>query len=440
MMKLLPERWKKLQDLFWAGPDYLRAGEEKKIIHFATVASSYWAVGLIRRKFTVPAILLMPAVIVILLYSLVIIDSLMLEVVYLLLAVIAVTWIAGIFFRLRGTLTRHLPLRVRAGAVFRIQYSFRNRRSIPAFDVVSDPFRWSPLLDCISRACLPRIGGKEVLSMTSEVRALRRGITTLYRPIAESAYPLGLLKWSVRGLRRDRLVIYPDFTSLAELHFPRGIIRRSCGAAVSNLTGESPDLLGSRDFRTGDAVRHIDWPGSARRGGQLVVKEFAREEFPEIAILADCCPPKRNRTADGVYPELEAAMSLAAAAAEKLLRQSSRVPFLAAGHAVERFPNGNSMDIFDAVCDTLAGVGPEVDFAAAELQALWQRELAGTEAALILMLDNTPDRVQLVRRLVSSGAGLKVILVNGHPSSPDIPDNWGRISPRDVFAGKITVL
>ena len=435
----LPGWWYSFRDAFWAGPDYLSGGRSRRYLFF-THADSVWAYGLARRKFTLPAILMIPAAGIILLYALIVLQSPMMPLVFLMLGAGAVTLVTGWFFRPRGELVRIAPSRVRAGETFSFRYEIRSTRYIRVFDLVCDPFDWSPGLECVSRAELASLPARTTGVCEAQVRARRRGVIRLYRPIAESAFPLGLVKWSIRGRDPGELIVWPAFTPLEVLALPRAAANRSVGSTAAALPGESPDLLGSRDFRAGDAIRHIDWPGSARRGA-LVVKEFAREEYMRIAVIADTCPGRRLYSADPEYPELEAAMSLAAAVADNLLRHGTEVDVLAAGRQIHRIRPGRHGSGFQQVCDILAAVRPEKEFPAAELSGALLPELHETAAAVLLLLADTPDRRDLADRIAQTGMPLKtVLLTDTAPKKGGLPPGWRHIRPSEVLSGSVSSL
>ena len=83
-MGWLPGWWYRLRDAFWAGPDYLWGGRRRRYLFF-TAADTMWAYGLARRKFTLPAILILPVAGIILLYALIVLDSPMMPLVFLIL-------------------------------------------------------------------------------------------------------------------------------------------------------------------------------------------------------------------------------------------------------------------------------------------------------------------------------------------------------------------
>ena len=71
------------------------------------------------------------------------------------------------------------------------------------------------------------------------------------------------------------------------------------GEYAGRRRGQGTDAIGSREYRRGDAVATIDWFASAKRSsasGQddFVVREYASDESPRIAVVADRRPAMAN--------------------------------------------------------------------------------------------------------------------------------------------------
>ena len=436
-MRFLPGWWHRYRAAFWAGPDYLQQGVRRKKHLLASIAGTVWLVGFLRRKFTLTAILMMPVMAIMLLYCLIVQQSWMLFWLLFLFSLHAVAWISSFLFRPGGSLIRTAPERVRNGEVFHLHFQLRNHRRLPAYELTLDPFSYSPALQVLAPAEIASVKGRGSAECRGEVRAKKRGIVYLYRPIAESSYPLGLIKWSIRGKMEQKIMIYPAFTPLASFSLPRGTVIRSTGTAISTLPGESPDLLGSRDFRPGDAIRHIDWPGSARKG-DLVVKEFAREEFMRIAVLADTAP---LHFSSGESVPLEAALSLTAALGDYMLRRGTHVDLFAAGGDLHRISGRHYRDGFQQLCDVLAAVTPDTAFRLPEQEKTLLPELQKAAAAVLILLADTPERKNFAALLESSGIPLKVILISKHHNGVvSLPANWRVITPVEVTGGAVTAL
>ncbi len=56
--------------------------------------------------------------------------------------------------------------------------------------------------------------------------------------------------------------------------------------ATSRLVQQSASVRSVREFQTGDSLRHIHWPTSARLG-KLFVREYDAETLPAYNILLD---------------------------------------------------------------------------------------------------------------------------------------------------------
>lgn len=117
------------------------------------------------------------------------------------------------------------------------------------------------------------------------------------------------------------------------------------GEHAGRRRGQGSDAIGSRDYRRGDAVATIDWYASAKRStarGQddFIVREYASDESPRVAIVAD------RRPAMALYPVPLPWLDKAAAA-------------VAAGEAIAAAATGARSDV------------ALIDFAAGGAEPLW---------------------------------------------------------------------
>ena len=117
------------------------------------------------------------------------------------------------------------------------------------------------------------------------------------------------------------------------------------GEHAGRRRGQGSDAIGSRDYRRGDAVATIDWYASAKRStarGQddFIVREFASDESPRVAIVAD------RRPAMALYAQPLPWLDKAAAA-------------VAAGEAIAAAAMGARSDV------------ALIDFAAGGTEPLW---------------------------------------------------------------------
>ncbi len=436
-------RWRHHWQAFWKGPDYLEMPRlHRKLSRYRslTVTLSAWLSAWALRVMSPVALIVLPVAALTSLYALIAVDSPGRLLLLVFLALLLVELGVGGCFRPRIAVFRRVPERVRTGSEFTVVFEWKNRRRWAAFDLFADPFRYSSRLTLRRPARLGELPGGAVATVESSWLARRRGVVRLYRPIVESRFPLGLLKWSCRGSdREDRLVIYPAYMPLRFFDLPLGALGQNTGAASCSRVGESPELLGSRDYREGDEVRRIDWPGSARRG-ELVVKEFEEERLKRVALVVDTFAPlsssQYRKRAES--PELEAALSLAAAITEYLVRGEAVVDLFAAGAQLHRIRTGRHTACLDAVLDILAAIEPEPAPVLEKLAPEVFAEIARIGGAVVVLLGDDAERRAFVRNLALSGASLRVILLGR--AAADVPADWRVITPEAVLAGRILSL
>lgn len=92
----------------------------------------------------------------------------------------------------------------------------------------------------------------------------------------------------------------------------------------SRFRGEGIEPRGVREYATGDALRHVHWPSSARTG-RLMVKEF--DSGSELAAYFFIQQSAGSEFGSGAETTLEAMCGHAAYLAENFLRQGARVVF-----------------------------------------------------------------------------------------------------------------
>jgi len=85
-----------------------------------------------------------------------------------------------------------------------------------------------------------------------------------------------------------------------------------------------PEYLGVREYRTGDSMRHVHWPSTARHG-QLMVREFEREHTRRVAVVLDT-----SRDAGDAPTPLDRACSVAASLAFAAMGSGHGVRLVAA--------------------------------------------------------------------------------------------------------------
>lgn len=172
------------------------------------------------------------------------------------------------------------------------------------------------------------------------------------------AYSAGLLL--LRRYDRLRLVahdqeidvgpplrVYPSREALRSLAQPAQT-QASVGDQVSRRKGEGIELAELRPFSPGDDLRRINWPASARSGGELVVNELHPERNATVILLLDAFADL-----GGPRNPLDRALRAAVALAARYLARRDRVGLLVLGAGVRWLrPSSGTLQLHRIV-DTL---------------------------------------------------------------------------------------
>jgi uncharacterized protein (DUF58 family) len=433
---------------FLDGPDTLQIRALRNVppnkYRSSTLALLVWTIGIIRLFFSPTGYCLLPFALGLIAYATVAMDTPMRVMVLIFFSVFFVEMIFGFLYRPRIELIRTMPERVRSKSRFKIGFTLRNRRRVPGWDIWVDPFAYASGLETERYATVPELPGKAEVKLESTVFAKRRGRYLIYSTRAESHFPFNLFKWNCRRKRDSRqLFVYPAYTSLSKVDLPLGVRTQAEGMARYSKIGESMELMGVRDYRDGDDIRHIDWRGTARIGS-FVVKEFEENELKRIALVTDTyipIPPfwRRFRYVAQESEELEAALELTAALAEYFSHGEAAVELFAVGPEVHHFETGRGTNNFDALCDILSGIEPSPSPALSQLEPEVFRNISDVGGAVVILIGDDQERRNFVGKLRESGVSLRVFLISDNPTG-EIPAEWFVISPQAIRSGKVKSL
>jgi uncharacterized protein (DUF58 family) len=360
------------------------------------------------------------------------------------LAWIAVSVVAGLLWRPRLEVAVHTPARVECGSRFETRYTVRNLRRRSARDLAVDTLIFSDWMSLRrGRAHLAYLppGASETLS--AEGMALARGVYTLPALRYDSAFPCGFWRWGRTDPRERRLSVYPRYARLASLDIPLGTRNRQEFSAARELAREALEFHGCREFREGDALRHVH-PRSSARLGVPVVKEFQAEGRSRTAVLVDTHEGgarERLRAALARESPVEAALSLAAAAADALSSTDRVLELLVAGPDIYRFVSQGRVGYLEAVLDILAAVEPSRNDPLDRLEPLLLDEIHAIQSVCLILTGWDRRREALARALDAWGVGLKIVLLTGRGAMPaGMPPEAVCVPVRDVLRGEVSAL
>ena len=411
----------------------------------------FWAMAWYERMFSRPMRLLFIVIPMFAFFALFTINSPAIPVFLFLLSVLAVDLVVGLIFRPRLSVERSFPPRVRCGMAFDVTYRIRNRRRLPAADLLFDPNIELPELRRVSGFRYCAVPGRGEFTFTMELKPFRRGVFGIPQGIVESAFPFNIFKHSVLFGRRESLIVHPAARPLNNL-FPRdgGVLPHMSMHSIPR-PGDSMDFYGCRAYRPGDSPRRIHWRATARNRTPII-KEYQQEHVSHAAILLDTCVPRSRRAAEilrGLFSlsenllnartdrGFEAAVSLAASVAETLTMLTYHVDMLALGDRVVRFPSDGAPDRdCSPLLDELAMIAPSArdPFAGKQAENVAAEALESGTVFLILLRWDVSAR-KFLDCLNGRGVRIVPVLVAEHVPETELPDGLRVVPPDSVLRG-----
>jgi uncharacterized protein (DUF58 family) len=244
--------------------------------------------------------------------------NLLMLVAFLLLAVVAVNWIAAKRQVRRLTASRRWLGPIFAGSEAHWEVEVGNGRALPAsgFRVIdagpSHRQEWF----------VTRLPGGEQLRVPAAVTLPRRGRYHLDPLVAASLFPFGLAQSNRAISATEDCVVLPRLGRINVARFQRWLTKMTRGDARMHRIARpsmihQDDLHGLRPFRPGDNPRWIHWRTSARRN-QKMVREFEEDAGQNLILILEPWTTNFGR----LDAKLEATISLAATLAWEWCRQS----------------------------------------------------------------------------------------------------------------------
>lgn len=355
-------------------------------------------------------------------------------------------WVAscmavGFFFRPRLSVQAHMPLRVESGSLFETRYTVTNLGRRAACDLAIDTLVFSDWR-CLRRlrARLDALAPGATESLSAKGHALARGVYSLPALRYDSGFPCGFWRWGRTDASERVLFIYPRYVRLEALDIPLGYRNRKDLSQARDLAREALEFHGCREFRDGDALRHVH-PRSSARVGMPVVKEFQTEGRSRTAILVDTRDPGKvaalRAQVTGEDP-IEAALSLAAAIIDALSVTDRTLELLVAGPEIYRFRSAGRVGYLEEVLDILAAVEPCRGDPIDRLEPLLFDEIRDIQSVCLLLTGWDARRAALVQEISMWQIGLKVVLLVAHGKTVEgLPPEVECVSVRDVLQGEV---
>lgn len=342
---------------------------------------------------------------------------------------------SGALWRPKLHITASMPARVECDSRFETRYTVRNLRRCHARDVAIDTLIYSDWMSIqLGRAQLTLLPPGASETVTSSSRALARGVYTLPALRYDSSFPCGFWRWGRTESHERLLSVYPRYTHLEALDIPLGNRNKQDLSAARDKAREALEFHGCREFREGDALRHVH-PRSSARLGVPVVKEFQAEGRSRTALLIDTRATGRRFRRE---VPVEAALSLAAAVTDALATSDRILELLVAGPQVYRFVSSGRGGYLEEVLDLLAAVDPVRSDPLDHLEPLLFEEIHALQSVVLLLTGWDPRRAALVRTLTAWEIGLKIVLITPKPyAHADLPQEIICLTASQILNGEV---
>ncbi|MCF6277910.1 MAG: DUF58 domain-containing protein [Anaerolineales bacterium] len=293
---------------------------------------------------------------------------------------------------------RSRSLRANVGDIFEEHYDILNQNRWP-----------SPWMEIINETAMPYaagsrviagLGGKHKRTYIGRTWLTQRGSFLLGPTTLKAGDPFGLFQFTKKFVSREKLIVLPMLVEVASFPSPPGLLPG--GKVVrQKALGVTPHAAGIREYASGDALRRIHWPTTARRG-KLMVKEFDQDPQAETWIFLDAeraiqASRKRNSIADwdgwmlGSRPDfslppstIEYAVTIAASLAHYFNTQRRAVGLVADAQTNIVIPADRSLRQEEKILETLAFIQGEGHLSMAGLVAAQAGQLLqGSSVVLI---------------------------------------------------------
>ena len=248
-----------------------------------------------------------------------------------------------------------------------------------------------------------RAGASETVTMPLVPR--RRGIIRLSDLRVQLPDPFGFFQRCRRvRVPEQSLVVLPKRYRLPPLDLPGQSSFQLGGEAGSNTIGNSGEFLGLREFRPGDALRHVHWKAWAKTE-KPIVKEFEDTYFPRYGLVLD------NFVRPGDESLFEESVSVAASFAAAIETQTTLLDLMFVQNEAIVVSMGRGVARAEKMLEVLAGVEahPEESFEA--LSGLVRRYSEELSACLCVFTGWSGGRAKFLRTLAGMGMETVTLLV-----------------------------
>ncbi|NOY55018.1 MAG: DUF58 domain-containing protein [Actinobacteria bacterium] len=306
------------------------------------------------------------------------------------------------------TVSRHLhPALVQEGDTVSVELIARNDARRPwRYITIDDEIRQLGEARFRIGSLAPRV----TFFGAYEISCHTRGIYELGPTTVSRSDPFMFTKTSRRIGAIDRLIVYPRVERLSGLPTLRGVDPSMQAARSETVQRGGEDFFSLREYQTGDDLRRVHWPTTARRD-EMMIRQFEAPWEPRALVVVD---PR-----SAVYGSQEAFETAIRGAASTIHH------FFSAGLEADLWTGGDltSLDVnpYEAAMRVLAGLQPipAFDFSSAATRL----RLKGRGGTLVIVTGTPDPQVSSVTGHLTHHAGATVLLT---VSSNPAPVSFGR--------------
>ncbi len=351
------------------------------------------------------------------------------------------------FFRLQFSIDRRLPRFGTAGQSFTYSVRIKNlassvQRDLTLLENLMDPrpsfSEWLAVQMAVERsvrslrvsrpprvnlfkpatikdASLPPVQPGQDADAHVEITPLRRGVLRFKGVTLARTDPFGLFRGLADGSSPEMMLVLPKRYLLPTDPLPGAMKYQEGGVALASNVGQSDEFVALRDYRPGDALRHIHWRSWARTG-KPIVKEFEDEFFVRHALVLDTFSDELHSEA------FEEAVSVAASFVCTIQSQESLLDLLFVGAEAYCFTGGRGLAHTDQMLEVLASVRMCSERPFGTLEDLVFNHASVVSGCICVFLAWDEPRRNFIKKLKALGVPVLVtVVVAAPPENPFDP-------------------
>lgn len=205
-----------------------------------------------------------------------------------------------------------------------------------------------------------RLKGKERKEYEFSFSAFKRGAYT-FGPIAvRSSYPLGVASVDQVAGERLQFTVYPRIFDIPFVPLLTSGSIQQTGVEALSKTGGSDEFYGTREYKTGDSLKYIHWPLSAKHMA-FIVKEFEIRGSTQVMAILDF--DKRTNLGTEKDTTFEYALKIAVSIGKYALERGHAFQAIGYGKDSQFYSSSSRLEHLDDVLDGLARVEADGEIA-----------------------------------------------------------------------------